>query len=353
MRKYARLLPAFWLILQPVVFYWSVVVDTTRHIPYDLESYHYPTLAWIARCIRLHEWPLWDPYMYAGMPLHADLQAQMFYPPAWIAIALGNLSAGKNLFYWVEWLIPLHMMLAGLFVFVLLRRMSVSAAAALLGATVYQLGGFFASQACHLGAICAGAWLPLALLAAYELRAGFRPRWVATLAAALALTILAGYAATSIVAGGAVILFCIACIPWRAWWRIAVAFVLAALICAIQLVPTLRLTSLSIASIRSQWLTAWGVPVASLVSLIAPDHYNIFDLSKYTLHYNFTLLYVYCGIAPLLLLLFAPFEKRARVFAALTAVSAVWMLGEHTPIYPLVPDFCRNSSAARLTPGTP
>ncbi|MEP6714804.1 MAG: YfhO family protein [Terriglobia bacterium] len=330
-----------WLIFQPILFYWDVLVRPTAHIPYDLESYHYPTLAWIAACIRHHQWPFWDPSTYAGMPIHADIQAQMFYPPAWLAIAIGNLTGGRALFYWVEWLVAAHMILAGLFTFLLLRRLNLSTPAALLGSTAYQLGGFFASQACHLGAICAGAWLPLAILAAYELRRGFRAPWFAALATAVALSILSGYAATAIVVAGALILFALALIAWReASWRILplilAAFVLAALICAVQLIPLIRLTSWSIASLRSQWLTAWGAPLESLVSLVSPDHYHLFDLARYRLPYNFTLLYIYCGIAPLILLLLSPFRRRAWMFAALTVVSAVWMLGEHTPVYGLV-----------------
>jgi hypothetical protein len=51
--------------------------------PYDLPEYHFP-LAWqIAQGLREGRLALWDPYTYCGFPLHANLQAQMFYPPAW------------------------------------------------------------------------------------------------------------------------------------------------------------------------------------------------------------------------------------------------------------------------------
>ena len=66
-------------------------------------------------------------------------------------------------FYWLEWMIPAHMMLAGVSAFLLLRRMGLRAAPALLGASVFQLGGFFASQAQHLPAICCAALAPARL----------------------------------------------------------------------------------------------------------------------------------------------------------------------------------------------
>jgi hypothetical protein len=45
--------------------------------------------------------------------------------------------------------------------------MGVGRPAAFLGASVYEMGPFFASQAQHLGAICCAAWLPLMVLAAF------------------------------------------------------------------------------------------------------------------------------------------------------------------------------------------
>jgi len=331
------------LLAQPVIFYRHVLITATAHIPYDIETYHYPLIAYLARSLRQGVAPLWDPYIYCGVPVHSDLQAQFFYPFTWIAALLGNLSAGRNLFYWVEWLVPLHMMLAGLFTYALLRRMDVRRPAALLGASVFQLGGFFASQACHLGAISTAAWLPLAALGVYELRGPFRARWFAILTLALAMSILAGYAPTTIVVFGGAAMFLIGLIATReASWRAAAAFVgaiaLAGAIAAVELIPLWLLTQESIASLRSQWLGGWGAPIESLMSLVWPNYYHIFEplSAKYTLPYNYTFLYVYCGIAPLALLVAAAFVRRARVFFALAAVSALWMLGEHTPVYPFV-----------------
>jgi hypothetical protein len=332
------------IVLQPIIFYWHILIFPREHIPYDVESYYFPLIAYIARCIRNGWAPFWDPYTYAGMPLHADLQAQMFYPPTWIAIALGNVSQGRNLFYWVEWLDPLHLILAGVFLFLLLRRMGLCHPAALLGATVYQLGGYFASQATHLGAIGTAAWLPLSVLAAFELRRRFRPRGFAVMILATALSILSGFAATTLVVAGATTIFVLAMIAWReASWRllptVAAAFAIAALVAAVQLVPLWQLTSLSIASIRSSFTPAWGTPLQSLMSLIVPDYYHIFEpFTRYKLPFNWTLLYVYCGIVPLLLFLAVPFLRPSRgwMFFTLTVASAFWMLGENTPVYGLV-----------------
>jgi hypothetical protein len=336
------------LIAQPLVFFRSVLFNPESHIPFDIEAFHLPLATYIARCVRQGIFPFWDPYPYCGVPIHADITAQLFYPFTWIAILLGNHSAGLKLFYWIEWLDPLHMILAGVFAFLLLRQLDASPPAALFGATVFQLGGYFASQAQHLGAICCGAWFPLVLLCVLRLTKAITLRWVAILAFSVALTILSGFPASAFVAFGAAALmilgFCLWPRPkWKAFGAILAGFALGHAIAAIQIIPTYQLSRLSIASMRSDWhLTGGGLRFESLVSLIVPNYYHIFtpfDPAQYKLPINFTFLYIYCGLIPLVLVLAAPFLRRARrlrMFFLFTIISAIWMLGDETPLYSLV-----------------
>ncbi|HLJ17242.1 MAG TPA: hypothetical protein VKV15_22295, partial [Bryobacteraceae bacterium] len=192
------------------------------------------------------------------MPIHSDLQAQLFYPLTWISIVLGNLSASHKLFYWIEWLVPLHMMLAGLFTFWLLKYLRLPTVFALFGGTVYQLSGFFASQAQHLGAVCCAAWLPLVLLCLWKLSHAVTARWTAILALASSLSVLSGStAATAVVLGAAGMIVIARALHvrgkrWKFVAAVAAGLVLAGGLSAIQLVPTTQLISQSIASERPQ-----------------------------------------------------------------------------------------------------
>ena len=340
--QWLRKIPILLLILQPVIFFRHVLINPDFHIPFDIEGFHLPLIAYVARSVRHGIAPLWDPLFYGGMPIHADSQAQVFYPFTWLAILAGNHSQGKNLFYWVEALVPLHMVLAGLFTFWLLRRMSLRLPAALLGATVYQTGAFFASQAQHLGAICCAAWLPLTILAIFEARGHFQVRWIAVLALSTAMTILAGFMATTVVVGVAALLMVGALVASReASWRllpaVAAGFLIGSMISIVELVPLWHLTQASIASLRANWhLGGGGLPIESLVSFVVPDYHHIFEPTYgYKLPFNYTFLYIYCGVATALLLALAPFLGRARerIFLAVTILCAIWMLGDHTPIY--------------------
>lgn len=344
---FSRVASVVLLIAQPLIFFQGVLFNPRRHIPYDIEGFHLPLAAYIARCVREHVLPLWAPYPYCGVPIHADIQAQLFYPFTWISLLLGNLSAGRNLFYWLEWQIPLHMILAGLFTFWLLRYVGLTPAPAYFGATVYQLGGFFASQAQHLGAVCCAAWLPLVLLCVWKLSRRVTGRWVAVLAVSVALSILSGFtAATVVVLISAAIVAAIRIWTSKTKSKFVVSFLcgyaLGIGLSAVQLIPTYQLTGLSIASERGQAEgTGGGLRVQSLVSLVWPNYYHIFTPfdPSFKVGINFTFLYVYCGILTLLLVLAAPLMKRAAhawLFFGLTVFSAIWMVGDETPVYRLV-----------------
>lgn len=333
------------LVGLPILFYWRVLVTKTAHIPYDIEGFHYPLAAYIARCLRTGVLPLWDPLTYCGYPFHADMQTQLFYPLAWMPVLLGAPGGGEKLYYWYQWLIPLHMMLGGVFSFCLLRALRCRVPLALLGAAVYELGGFFASQAQHVGVICCGAWLPLSILAVVRLAQRPAPRWITILSLSFCGAILSGMAATTAIVLTIAAMVAIAYIAtgdasWRLLLYYSAATIIAGLACAVMLGPAWQLTNLSMASLRSQWfLTGGGLRLESLVSLAVPNYYHVFtpfDPKLYKLPINFTLLYLYCGIIPLIAALAGPWFVRsrdARRFWILTILSAIWMLGDATPVY--------------------
>src|SRR5882757_3711917 len=107
-RKFAIAL----LILQPVLFHRTALINPTHHIPYDIVGFHTPLADYISSSLQKGRLPLWDPNPYCGYPIHADVQAQLFYPPAWLAYAARNLTRPETTLYWLQWLEVLHLMLA-------------------------------------------------------------------------------------------------------------------------------------------------------------------------------------------------------------------------------------------------
>jgi hypothetical protein len=241
-----------------------------------------------------------------------------------------------------------------------LKRLKASVGAALFGATIFQLGGYFASQAQHLGAMCGAAWLPLAWMSLLDLSERLSLRPLAWLSIAFAMSVLAGFPATAIVVIGstvglAVLLVATRNAPFKALAFVASAGAWAALLSAIQSVPTFNLSALSTAALRPQWHLTGGVSPRALVSLVWPNYYGVFDPALYSLPFNFTFIYVYCGILGLILALAGIALARTRMhiaFALLTLLCCVWMLGSNTPLigqyYRAIPDFIRGPMYAEF-----
>ncbi len=103
--------------------------------------------------------PLWNPDIFGGLPYVAAMHGDIFYPTAWLRLLLPTTLA-MNLGFVV------HYILAGLFMYLFVRRLGVSWAGAVIAGLSYQLTGVVASYVHpgHDGKLFVTALLPLALL---------------------------------------------------------------------------------------------------------------------------------------------------------------------------------------------
>ncbi|MFB3828397.1 MAG: hypothetical protein ACE15B_16630 [Bryobacteraceae bacterium] len=353
--------PYIFLLAEVLVFHGRVLLTSRWAIPWDLAGFHAPLASFAARSLGRGELPLWNPFIYCGFPFYANPQAQLFYPPAWPFFFLANVFSPARLLDLIEWQTGLHIWLAGAAAYALLRRLHTGRLSALFGATVFQLGGFFAAQTQHLGAICAAAWLPVAWTAIVLLAERFAWRALCLLAAALAMSFLAGFPAVTIAVWTAAGMFAAASIlAGRARFRLALEFALAVLwacaLSAIVLLPAAELSRLSIAPQRAQWgPSGGGIPLVALASLFYPGANNVLHFERYSLPWNATFLYLYSGMAGAVFALAAIFTvtlRRTAAVAAVTLACALWMLGEFTPagrtIYPLLPATLRSALYAEF-----
>jgi hypothetical protein len=329
------------LLVEVAVFYRHVLFYPGWVFPWDFRGVHVPLATFVADSIRRGELPLWDPYTYCGNPIFANIQAALFYPPVFAATVAGSWLGRDLLPRLLAFAVAAQVWVAGLCTFALLRRLGARPAAAWIAATMYQLGCFFSSQAEHMGAMHAASWLPLAWLCVAELRSRLRWFWLATLSAALAMTVLAGLPQAAVAAFGSVLVLAIVMALFGLGRRVLPFHVLLAwawglLLAAVQIIPTIELTRNSVAKYRTEWLgSGGGIKLGALVSLIIPDYWNVFDLSKFHGPSDPTFLYLYSSLLGLALAVAAICWKPGpwvRVFSVLTMAATIWMLGDSTPI---------------------
>jgi hypothetical protein len=307
-------MPFLLLMLEALLFSRYLLINGNNVIPWDFRFWHLPHAVFVERSLRAGEFPLWNPYIYCGMPFAADVQTALFYPLRMAATLAGMALGESRMIYCLEadWI--LSMFLGGAFAYLLARALKMDKAPALMAASTYELGAFFASQAEHLGAIEIAAWLPLVWLAMVKLPSR---RWCLLLSAALAMAVLAGFTPlTAVVFLSTVLLVRRGNI---AQWAMAVG--LAVLLAAVVVFPAAELRGLSVSRFRTDWMgTGGGLPLASLRTL--------FWANAKPVPGDITFQYIYCGAIGAALALT---RLRSR-WMAVAVAAAVLMLGDSTPV---------------------
>ena len=342
------------LLVTVVLFFHKPLFSSRHSFPWDFRGVQLPLITFLRDEFAQGRFALWNPYNYCGYPIYANIQACFFHPLILLAAFLSSRMSWESLPLLLEWAVVLQLWLAGLAAYRFFRELGIGAASAWTGAVMFQTGSYFASRAEHIDAMMAAAWMPLAWLAVWKLKGSPRLDWLAVLAAALGMSIWGGFPAATLAVFVSAVVLCALLIAFRFARPVAIlstlsGCVLGILLAAVPFIPTTQLTELSVAQYRADWLgTGGGLYWQSLVSLVLPNHYHIFDLSQFKGPWDPSFLYLYSSLGGLLLAIFALIARRHRttgVFAALLLFALIWMLGDKTPVwrslYPLLPEKVR------------
>ncbi len=211
--------------------YLAVIEDPAARFsffPWDILS---------AREFRAGHFPLWNPYSGTGMPLLANLQSSGLMPLKWIYFALPAVRA-------LDLFVILRLALAGTFAFMLARALRLSGPASALAGTAFMLSGYFMKQM-NMVNVSSEMWLPLIML--LLLRQKSRPSLGTAAVSALAWAAVliggnpeAAFYTTIFAAGFALVVVMDRRTRMAAAARLAVPFLLGALVASAQLWPFLE-----------------------------------------------------------------------------------------------------------------
>ena len=249
--RFAFALPPLLLTVCILAATWKLAFADRIIARGDLLLYFYPLRDYAAQALREGRLPLWNPYTFMGAPFLANSQAGFFYP---FNALMAWLPAEKA----VSYSIVLHLIIAALGMYALARAgLKLGILAAFTSAITFGLGGYLGAQVEHLNQLQVLSWLPLQVLILY--RSGQSSRFalkpILLLSLLIALQVLAGHTQS--------LYICLVALAVVALTRVlpalshlhtftlshlhpllllAVAGVLAALMCAAQLLPTLELS---------------------------------------------------------------------------------------------------------------
>ncbi len=280
------------------------------------------------------EVPLWDPYNNGGLPFIGDTQAAVFYPPRLITIGLSKLAGGWT-YHALELEMTLHVLACSLFMYWLVRRMTLGQAGSIFGsfiaAVILSYGGFMQSYPpLQLALLEAAIWLPLAVLGIHEATRGKTIRWSWLLLTGLAfgLSWMAGHPQTSWFTTYLLIGYLL----YRAYrqrynWRVVAGGVLAfgilgGALAAVQLLPGLEYLAHTARTGLSFDAKGNGFPIQDVVQFVFTNLVSQWSP-------------LYFGIAGLLLAGIALWRRlpESIYWGAVALIALGLSFGKNSPVY--------------------
>ncbi len=338
-----RLLPLLALVALVLFFFNKLAFSNLILARGDMFLYFYPYWEAAAAALRNGRIPLWNPNIFMGAPLLANSQVGFFYPlnwPFWLLLETP---------YVVSASIILHMGIAAMGAYWAARRvMGVSMVGGMVTAVTFALGGYLSAQVEHINQLQGLAWLPWFLVVVGKpTKSGWRGTigQAAAIALLFALQLLAGHTQTTFISGIAMGLWLLAQLVEKRFLQpqahaqfkaglgrfvpLTLGAVFALLLAAIQLLPTLELTSLS--------SRQGGLAVNEVLSF---SLHPLLITRSFLPTYNQALFTEYMAVLPLSLLALAfigawRWRKQANVFSALmwVLVGVFLAFGLFNPLY--------------------
>ena len=300
---FRRAWPLILLLLGDLILFRAIFQGEVLFFGDNL-SLRLPNAIYAAQRIRAGELPLWNPYIFNGIPFLADISTGVFYP-------LNALFLFLDPFWALTALTMASVWIAGVGMYWLCRSMRLSQTGSTAGAFVFAFSATILHYTTYLNLLSSSIWMPFTLASYMRFdRAGSR-RWLLVSGLFLTLQILGGHPQPVFYTILLLVAFSLF-YPGKVRLRTRVGFVLPLLValgfCAVVLLPAFELSRLS-TRVRLDFAGATrdSLHPLLLLRLILP---NLFDEPRVGMTWGPAWRQVagnngYAGIVSLLLLLIA------------------------------------------------
>ena len=122
---------AFAVTIGPIFYFLPALLNHLKLGPYDGMLFNVPLRVATAQIVWSGHLPLWNPYIFGGMPLLASAQGGLLFPPNWFYLIFSP-SVATNLM-----VISVYM-IAALGAYLFARRTGASIAGAVVTSIVWQ-----------------------------------------------------------------------------------------------------------------------------------------------------------------------------------------------------------------------
>lgn len=328
---------ALCLAVAPLLYFFPAATGHLVLCPDDGAVQNLPYRLLAANLVLDGHLPLWNPYIFGGMPLLGAMQGGVLFPLNWLFLLLPAQAA-------MNAAVLIAYSLAGVGAYLYARRAGASVAGAFVTGLVWQSSGFLVAHVSHTNIIQTACLLPWLLWAidGYGTTAR-RPR-AALVAALVALQTFAGHPQTLayslLLAGAYAIHQSFRSRELRRAYLFSLVMIVAGVaLAAVQILPTFELTRHSErAAATYEFFSSFALPRGFLPTFLAPYLWGGGDGGLFRAPYVGPSFYAeyagYVGVATLALALAAPLLKRdatTTFWAGATLVCLALALGPFLP----------------------
>jgi hypothetical protein len=344
----ADLLAAIAVTLAPLCYFFRATLGQRVISPDDGIIFNIPLRVGAANIMRAGHLPLWNPYLFSGMPLHGAAQAGLLFPLNWSYLVF-SAPVATNLMMLATY------MLAALGAYLYARRSGSVMVGAIVTSLAWQWSSFLIAHIGHTNILQTAAMLPWILWAVdgYGMTSNSdkRRRRGILLAVLVAVQCFTGhqqtFAYSLIVAAAYAFVMAHRSPERKTGYLRSLVFVAAGIfLAAVQIVPTFELLRNSPrVSTSYDYFTSFSLPPRFVLTLLAPYLMGGGDGLIFRAPYigpTFYAEYVaYVGLTTLVLALVAVLirpDKVTKFWVIVVAVGLLLALGHYAPfgLYKLI-----------------
>lgn len=332
-------LAAITVTLAPIFYFLLAIRNHLVLGPDDGMLFNVPLRVVAAQIVRSGHLPLWNPYIFSGMPLLAAAQGGLLFPLNWFYLVFSP-AVATNL------MVISAYMVAALGAYLYARRTGASVAGAMATSLIWQWGGFLIGQISHINIVHTAAMLPWVLWALERYAGNGSRARAAVLAALVALQVFAGHQQTSayslmLVAAYAIVMALVDR-QTRKRYLSALAFTsIGLLLAAVQIVPTFELLRNSLRITATyDFFVSFSMPRRFVSTFVAPYVMGGGDGRLFRAPYIgqafYTEYVAYTGVLAIMLALVALLLKpdaRTKFWAVAGLSCLMFAFGSGAPLY--------------------
>ena len=344
------------LVALVAILLWRGLVSSTLVVSqfgYDGSSYMYHIYSYIQEGYASGELRTWNPFMYSGTPVIGSFQYTPMYPLRWLC-ALLPMPASLN------WMLFLHICLAGVAMYAWVFSRSKSAPGAFTAGVIYMFcGSLFARVPVgHFTLVYTMAWIPLIFCGIDGWCRQRRIQWLLLASLSAALQIFAGhpqyYYNTMLMAAVYSLLTLLGSerkIKTAA--GLLAIYPLAALLAAVELVPGYLYSQEAVRAggMTVEWAAMASMQFKDLLRILVPNFFGGIKDQFYWDNLYLWEMWNYSGLGGLFLAFvgFLKILSKEKVkFLFLAILTLTLALGVHTPLFGVLREYMPMYSSFRV-----